>query len=360
MSNPSVTVAAALLLRRLRGRPARAGARDGHRALRVHADAAAHDPRRQRRRGRRRLARRGQLRGLSAGRAHARRAFRSRRSASGCCRWSRSRCRPRRWAGPIRSRVWLRAALRGRRGERLGAGEHQRLVPGLARALRSARGRPASCTPASAPASRWPVSIAGARARPASRPMRCGCSSARWRCVGLLVVAALMPRGAIASAAPANAAARRRRPGGVSWGLVICYGVLGFGYILPATFLPVLARAVVDDPAVFGAAWPVFGAAAAVSTLLASVLLAPRRPAPRAGGQPCADGARLPAAGAAPVGRHRAAGRAAGGRHLHGRDHGRHAGGEGAHAGRPDTRARPHDRGLRHRPDGRARCCRPR
>ncbi len=56
-----------------------------------------------------------------------------------------------------------------------------------------------------------------------------------------------------------------------------------------------------------------------------------RRPAPRARGQPCADGARLPAAGAAPVGFHRAAGRAAGGRHLHGRDHGRHAGGEGAH-----------------------------
>ncbi|CAN7369643.1 YbfB/YjiJ family MFS transporter [Variovorax sp. LjRoot84] len=91
--------------------------------------------------------------------------------------------------------------------------------------------------------------------------------------VGLLAVAALMPRGAIVSAAPANAAATAPA-GGVSWGLVICYGILGFGYILPATFLPVLARAVVDDPAVFGAAWPLFGAAAAVSTLLASVVLA--------------------------------------------------------------------------------------
>jgi predicted MFS family arabinose efflux permease len=49
--------------------------------------------------------------------------------------------------------------------------------------------------------------------------------------------------------------------------------MLGFGYILPATFLPVLARAVVDNPAVFGAAWPVFGAAAALSTLLAGALL---------------------------------------------------------------------------------------
>lgn len=50
-------------------------------------------------------------------------------------------------------------------------------------------------------------------------------------------------------------------------GLVICYGVLGFGYILPATFLPVLAREVVDDPRMFGLAWPVFGIAAALSTI---------------------------------------------------------------------------------------------
>jgi MFS family permease len=50
-------------------------------------------------------------------------------------------------------------------------------------------------------------------------------------------------------------------------GLVICYGLLGFGYILPATFLPALAREVVDDPQVFGLAWPLFGIAAALSTI---------------------------------------------------------------------------------------------
>src|SRR5262249_5438118 len=50
-------------------------------------------------------------------------------------------------------------------------------------------------------------------------------------------------------------------------GLVICYGVLGFGYILPATFLPALAREVVDDPQMFGFAWPIFGFAAALSTI---------------------------------------------------------------------------------------------
>jgi Uncharacterised MFS-type transporter YbfB len=50
-------------------------------------------------------------------------------------------------------------------------------------------------------------------------------------------------------------------------GIVVCYGVLGFGYILPATFLPALAREVVDDPQLFGLAWPVFGVAAALSTI---------------------------------------------------------------------------------------------
>lgn len=52
-------------------------------------------------------------------------------------------------------------------------------------------------------------------------------------------------------------------------GLIACYGLMGFGYILPATFLPALARTVVDDPRLFGLAWPVFGATAAISTLLA-------------------------------------------------------------------------------------------
>ena len=52
-----------------------------------------------------------------------------------------------------------------------------------------------------------------------------------------------------------------------SAGIVICYGLFGLGYILPATFLPVMARQVVDDPAVFGLAWPMFGIAAALSTI---------------------------------------------------------------------------------------------
>lgn len=63
---------------------------------------------------------------------------------------------------------------------------------------------------------------------------------------------------------------KRSAPAGSHGGtsLVICYGLVGFGYILPATFLPALARNVVDDPRIFGLAWPVFGIAAAFSTIV--------------------------------------------------------------------------------------------
>jgi len=54
--------------------------------------------------------------------------------------------------------------------------------------------------------------------------------------------------------------------------LVLCYGAFGFGYIIPATFLPVMARQVIRDPAVFGWSWPVFGAAAMGSTLAVAAL----------------------------------------------------------------------------------------
>jgi len=78
-------------------------------------------------------------------------------------------------------------------------------------------------------------------------------------------------------AAPAaSSAAAGAAPGApaATGGLVACYTLFGFGYILPATYLPALARQLVDDPHVFGLAWPVFGAAAAVSTVLVSMRLA--------------------------------------------------------------------------------------
>lgn len=54
--------------------------------------------------------------------------------------------------------------------------------------------------------------------------------------------------------------------------LVLCYGALGLGYIIPATYLPAQARALIDDPNVFGWIWPAFGVAAAASTLVAARL----------------------------------------------------------------------------------------
>jgi MFS family permease len=70
-------------------------------------------------------------------------------------------------------------------------------------------------------------------------------------------------------APPAGGAAPPSR--GIGWDaealrLVLCYGAFGFGYIVPATFVPAMARQAIADPAVFGWAWPVFGAAAAAST----------------------------------------------------------------------------------------------
>jgi MFS family permease len=59
-----------------------------------------------------------------------------------------------------------------------------------------------------------------------------------------------------------------------------CYGLFGFGYIIPATFLPAFARGTFDDPAIFGLMWPVLGAAAAISTMVAAAVgrhISPRR-----------------------------------------------------------------------------------
>lgn len=63
---------------------------------------------------------------------------------------------------------------------------------------------------------------------------------------------------------------RDLKPSPLHWGLILCYGVYGFGYILPATFLPAQARLLVPDPWLFSLAWPVFGLAGAASTLIAS------------------------------------------------------------------------------------------
>ncbi|HEX4985099.1 MAG TPA: YbfB/YjiJ family MFS transporter [Burkholderiales bacterium] len=71
-----------------------------------------------------------------------------------------------------------------------------------------------------------------------------------------------------AGSAPGGAALRLRDHATV----IACYGIFGFGYIIPATFLPAMARRLVADSAAFAWAWPIFGAAALASTLAAGRL----------------------------------------------------------------------------------------
>ena len=112
-------------------------------------------------------------------------------------------------------------------------------------------------------------------------------ADALWLELGLLagagaLLAWTLPRGPDAppdgQVAREAAATAHGGPGGQA-GLVLCYGIFGFGYIVPATFLPAMARALTPDPLVFGLAWPLFGLAAAVSVAVAARWLphVPRR-----------------------------------------------------------------------------------
>lgn len=102
---------------------------------------------------------------------------------------------------------------------------------------------------------------------------------ALWFQLGLIVLILLVPIAAVlrrlngSAPAPVAQNAAQATGGESIRGLVICYAALGFGYILPATFLPVMARSIVDDPRIFGLAWPVFGITAAASTFVAGWVL---------------------------------------------------------------------------------------
>jgi predicted MFS family arabinose efflux permease len=109
-------------------------------------------------------------------------------------------------------------------------------------------------------------------------------SRATWIGLGLVAVAlaALLWMPLAADPAPAARAAAQT-PRALPRAAVmaaVCYAAFGFGYIIPATFLPSLARGYIDSPAMFGLVWPAFGAAAALSTVASAWLaraLSPRQ-----------------------------------------------------------------------------------
>ena len=96
-------------------------------------------------------------------------------------------------------------------------------------------------------------------------------SSQAWIALGIVslgVAGALWPL--VKSTGPLRSAAIGFHWTGNAIRLVLCYAAFGFGYIIPATFVPAMARGIISDPLVFGWAWPIFGLAAAISTLFAS------------------------------------------------------------------------------------------
>jgi MFS family permease len=100
-------------------------------------------------------------------------------------------------------------------------------------------------------------------------------SAAAWIWLGVasLVLTGLVWRN-FAAGTPVAVQARER---GFHWHadairLVGCYGIFGFGYIIPATFLPVMAKNALHGSGASVWSWPVFGIAAAVATLAVAAL----------------------------------------------------------------------------------------
>jgi len=98
-----------------------------------------------------------------------------------------------------------------------------------------------------------------------------------WMSMGLLSLAVTFVIWRFFRTSSAAAAAKAGQ-GRFQWNadalrLVFCYGVFGFGYIIPATFLPVMAKNALQGSPLFGWSWPVFGIAAALSTLCVAFLV---------------------------------------------------------------------------------------
>lgn len=84
--------------------------------------------------------------------------------------------------------------------------------------------------------------------------------------------------GTVPRSATVSSNTRSARPQSVTTSqqsiLIWSYGISGFGYIIPATFLPAQARDILGDTPLFGLAWPVFGIASSLMVFCGGMLSA--------------------------------------------------------------------------------------
>ena len=106
-----------------------------------------------------------------------------------------------------------------------------------------------------------------------------GLDSARWWLLSgaLCAVATILSWRTLAAPEHVPAASRVAPEGGPTWPLVTIYGLFGFAYVIPATFLPLIADAQLHLPALREWFWPLYGVATVLATLLLGVLPTVRR-----------------------------------------------------------------------------------
>jgi predicted MFS family arabinose efflux permease len=100
-----------------------------------------------------------------------------------------------------------------------------------------------------------------------------------WLAFGVLTALVALPLWrplAARESAASTVATAGSRQRGTPWPLVLIYALLGFSYIIPAIFLPLIADARLHMPALREWFWPLYGVAAVLATWLVGALPPPR------------------------------------------------------------------------------------